>query len=82
MKKIKNKIIKILGGITFEEHTKDKEIAFWEGIKKGCDNITVYMKDYILNPNTDNSDLAIKTCEHAYNIYEEAKSKLINLKTK
>lgn len=42
MKKIKNKIIKILGGITLEEHTKEKEIAVLKG-KKMC----VYQSIYI-----------------------------------
>ena len=79
MKKIKNKIIKMLGGIPLEEHIKDKEIAILNGKKDVCLSINIYMKDYVLNPDTDNSDLAFKTHEYVQSIKEEAQSKLINL---
>lgn len=69
----------MLGGITLEEHIKEKEIAFLKGRKSSCLDINIYMKDYILNPDTDNSDLAIKTHEYVQSIKEEAQSKLINL---
>lgn len=73
----------MLGGITLEEHIKDKEISFLKGKRYGCaGTIKRYMMDYVLNPDNDGSNLAIKISKYVHSIYEYAQSKLINLMTR
>lgn len=37
------------------------------------------MKDYVINHDTDNSELALKTHQYVQSIKDEVESKLINL---
>lgn len=81
MKKIKNKIIKMLGGITLEEHTKEMEIAFLKGKQARCIDIETYIiNNYAHTSKRDYGKLILNTFTYVYDIYNETKLKIMDLK--